>query len=482
MDLLKQFREVSLSVMPIAVLALVLSLLLGVMDFGEAMSFVLSCLLVIAGLTVFLTGVDIGIMPVGSRIGAALTRSRSLSVMLLASLLLGFIFTIPEPDVQVLATQVSQAGGGVPSTLLIAAIALGVGVFFAISIARTILSWPMKLVLAVSYIIIFILAFFCDDFFVSVAFDSGGATTGPLSVPFIMALGMGVANLRKHNDEAEFGYVALSSTGPVLAVLVLALVFGGDASVAAAGAQTAAPGLGQLFVSKLSEVGLSLLPMVAVVIVCQLFFLRLPRMEILRVVSGIVYAYVGIVVFFTGVEYSFSDVARELGGALMSLHPVCLCIAGFLFGVCVVLAEPAVLVLTEQVETASSGRISRKTMLATLALGVGLAVVLALVRTVMGFSIWYLLLPGYGLIFICMIWTPGLFSSIAFDSGGVATGPMSSTFLLPLAMGAAAGNEAMGSAASFGMIAMIAMMPILLTELLGIVYRFKTSKAEARND
>ncbi len=472
MDFIRQLKEVTLSVLPIGLFATILSFMLGVMDGSQLAAFVVSCVLVIIGLTFFLTGVDVGLLPMGSRIGSALTKSKRLSVMLVCAFILGVIITIPEPDVQVLSGQVHQVASSIPTMTLTVFIALGVGLFLAISLARTVLGWKMKAVLWTCYLVIFAVAAFNDDFFVSVAFDSGGATTGPLSVPFIMALGMGVASLRKHDDEASFGYVALSSTGPVLAVLLLGLFSGGPGGSAVLSGDEAALGLGGLFLSKLGEVALSLLPLVIVCIMAQIFFLKLPKMEAVRVFSGIFWAFIGIVIFFTGVEYSFSSLARELGAALLAAGGPWLYVAGFIFGLCVVLAEPAVIVLTGQVEEASGGRIPKRLMLATLALGVGLAVVLALVRTVCSFSIWYLLLPGYALILVLMIWTPGLFSAIAFDSGGVATGPMSSTFLLPLAMGAASGS----TSASFGMIAMIAMMPVLLTELLGIVYRIKSAK------
>ena len=216
------------------------------------------------------------------------------------------------------------------------------------------------------------------------------------------------------------------------------------------------------------DVGVSLLPLLVVCVLMQIFVIKMPHTETIRVAFGIVYAYLGIVIFFTGVEYSFSDVASELGAALGAVNPAMLYIVGFILGLAVVLAEPAVMVLTEQVEDASAGRISKKVMLFTLALGVGFAVVLALIRTVHSLSIWTFILPGYLIIMLLMIKTPGLFSAIGFDSGGVATGPMSSTFLLPFAIGASSGSSV---SASFGMIAMIAMMPILLIEVLGIVYQ-----------
>ena len=293
-----------------------------------------------------------------------------------------------------------------------------------------------------------------------------------------MAVGMGVAALRKHDAESEFGYVALSSIGPVCAVLILGLVFKGDTAAGTAESAEAALTLGALMLTKFREVGISLMPLIAVCVVMQIFVLKMPRTETIRMAFGIAYAYLGIVIFFTGVEYSFSDVASQLGSALSAISPMLLYAVGFLMGLAVVLAEPAVMVLTEQVEEVSSGRISKKAMLFTLALGVGCAVVLALIRTVHSLSIWTFLLPGYALIMLMMIKTPGLFSAIGFDSGGVATGPMSSTFLLPFAIGASSSGASLS--ASFGMIAMIAMMPILLIEVLGVVYQRTLDKKGGR--
>ncbi len=478
MNLVRQLKEVIISVLPIVVLASLSSLLLGVMDASELCRFLFSSVLVIIGLTLFLSGVDVGLLPIGNRIGSALTRTRSLAIMLSVAVVLGIIITIPEPDVQVLAEQVRRANPAVDQTVLVWAIAIGVGIFLSVSLARTVLHWPMKIVLLISYAVIFSIAAFNEDFFVSVAFDSGGATTGPLSVPFIMAVGMGVAALRKHDAESEFGYVALSSIGPVCAVLILGLVFKGDAAAGTAESAEAALTLGALMLTKFREVGISLMPLIAVCVVMQIFVLKMPRTETIRMAFGIAYAYLGIVIFFTGVEYSFSDVASQLGSALSAISPMLLYAVGFLMGLAVVLAEPAVMVLTEQVEEVSSGRISKKAMLFTLALGVGCAVVLALIRTVHSLSIWTFLLPGYALIMLMMIKTPGLFSAIGFDSGGVATGPMSSTFLLPFAIGASSSGASLS--ASFGMIAMIAMMPILLIEVLGVVYQRTLDKKGGR--
>lgn len=477
MDILKQLKEVTLSVLPICIIASILSLIMGVADGGELAKFLFSGVMVIIGLTLFLTGVNIGLIPIGNKIGSAVTRSRSLLVIILVSFALGFIITVAEPDVQVLAHQVNGVNPLIPVKTLTYAIGVGVGTFLTIGLLRTILHLPLKVVVFISYIIVFAIAFFIDEFFVSVAFDSGGATTGPLSVPFIMALGMGVAATRAKSEDGEFGYVALSSVGPVMAVLLLGLVFGSSASAGAEEVEEVLS-LGAIMLSKMEEVGASLLPLIMVCLIAQVFFIKLPFHQMRRIILGILYSYIGLVLFMSGVDYSFSDMATGLGATLAETSPVLLVIVGGVFGACVVLAEPAIWVLTEQVEDVSSGHIKRSTMMMTLSIAVAAAVVLGLVRTLFSLSIWYFLIPGY-LVALAIIWkTPGLFSAIAFDSGGVATGPMSSTFILPYTIGAASVGAASSSAASFGMIGLIAMMPIVCVEVLGLIYGAKTKNKE----
>lgn len=475
MDILKQLKEVALSVLPICIIASILSFVTGVTDVGGVMQFLFSGVLVIIGLTLFLTGVNIGLIPIGNKIGSAVTRSKSIWIIILVSFLLGFIITVAEPDVQVLAGQVAGVNPAIPAKNLTYAIGIGVGIFMTISLLRTILNLPLKVVLFISYILVFGLAAFIDEFFVSVAFDSGGATTGPLSVPFIMALGMGVAATRAKTEDSEFGYVALSSVGPISAVLVMGLVYG---SSSAAGAEEAAEalGLGAIMLSKVEEVGLSLLPLVVVCMIAQIFFIKLPFHQMKKILLGILYSYIGLIFFMSGVDFSFSDVAQGLGAELVQFSPVLLVLVGGVFGACVVLAEPAIWVLTEQVEDVSAGHIKRGTMLMTLSIGVAMAVVLGMIRTLFSLSIWCFILPGYLIILLAMIKCPKLFSAIAFDSGGVATGPMSSAFILPYAIGAASVGAASSSAASFGMIGLIAMMPVLCVEVLGLIYGAKTRK------
>ena len=482
MDALKQLKEVSLSVLPIAVISALLALFLGVIDGEGVLKFVLSSIFVIIGLTLFLLGVNIGLLPVGNKLGSTVTRSRSLVVIILVSLLLGFIITVAEPDVQVLASQVAKVNTLLDQNLLVYAIGAGVATFLTISLLRTILQLPLKVVVFISYIIVFAIAAFIDEFFVSVAFDSGGATTGPLSVPFIMALGMGVAATRTKSEDSNFGYVALSSIGPIAAVLLLGLIFGtSDSATTVESSETIR--FMTLMLHKAKEVGGALLPLLLVCIIAQIFFMKLPFMQARKIFMGILYSYIGLVLFMFGVDYSFSSLARDLGAAIASFSPALLVVAGALFGAAVVLAEPAIWVLTEQVEEVSNEHIRRNTMMITLAIGVSLAVVLGVVRIIFSLSIWCFLIPGYVIILLVMWKTPGLFSAIAFDSGGVATGPMSSAFLLPYAIGAStAFSTTSAGSASFGMIGLIAMMPVLCVEVLGLLYSAKLKRGKEKGE
>ena len=473
MDILKQLKEVTLSVLPIALIAGILSILLKTANINELLNFGLSCICVIFGLTLFLTGVNNGLMPVGNKIGATITKSRSLLLIILVSLCLGFIITIAEPDVKVLATQIAKISSNLSVLLLLLVIAAGVAVFLTLSLVRTILHIPLKIIIFIGYLIVLLLALIVPQFFVSIGFDAGGATTGPMSVPFIMALGMGLAKVRGKDEESEFGYVALSSIGPVLAVMLLGVIFDVNSSQGGV-VSTSSHNFFSIFLLCFEESGVAFLPLLVVCIVMQAFFMKLPFHKALKMFLGMFYAFFGLVLFSCGVEFSFSQIAMTLGKALSSFSKPLLVALGGVLGACVVLAEPAIWVLTEQVEEVSQGTINKKLMMITLCVAVSIAVMMGLTRSVLHLPILFFIIPCYAVILILMLITPKLFSAIAFDSGGVATGPMSSAFLLPYAIGAAGGSVD----ASFGLIAFIAMMPILCIEVLGLIYKLTLKRGE----
>lgn len=479
MGFFKQLKEVCISVLPIALIAIVLGLFLSVFEATIPIwQFLLSVLFVIIGLTLFLLGVNLGFVPVGNKLGSYITGKKNIWLLLSLGFLLGVIITIAEPDVTVLAEQVVAINPAMSKVLLIIMIALGVGIMMAASYLREVAGFSLKLAFLISVIVIFLVARFVPEFFVSIAFDSGGATTGPMAVPFIMALGLGVSATHGAKEEDSFGYTGLASFGPVLFVLLLGLFANGSFTNSVSASESLS--MLEVFIIEVKDVSIALSPLIAICLIVQFFIMKLPRIQAFRLFSGIVYTWIGVILFLFSVKSSFMPVASALGEALANCNESILILTGLILGSAVVLAEPAIWLLTEQVEEVSQGRIKRTVMLAFISIGVALAVVLSLVRVVHGLSIWCFLLPGYALILALMPFCQTLFVAIAFDSGGVATGPMSSTFLLPFTTGVASVLAVNASEASFGMIGLIAMMPIISIEILGVIVNVIIKKSEKK--
>ena len=479
----EKVREALASVLPITLIVLFLCFTAAPVPTDVLLAFLMGAVLLILGMGLFTLGADTAMLPIGERVGAQMTKSRKLWVVVSVSLLIGIIVTISEPDLQVLAGQVP----GIPNAVLIGAVAVGVGIFLVVALLRILFQIPLNGLLIASYIVIFALAAFAPKDFLAVAFDSGGVTTGPMTVPFIMALGLGVSSTRSDGKAGEdsFGLVALCSVGPILAVLVLALVY------QAAGAYVPNPvpetgdsrELCRLFAQGFPvyarEMGAALAPIAAFFAVFQVISLRMPRKNVLKIVVGLLYTYVGLVLFMTGVNVGFLPAGTYLGRQIAALDQNWVLIPiGMLMGWFIVQAEPAVHVLNRQVEELTSGAIPGKAMSTSLSIGVAVSIGLAMLRVLTGVSIFVLLVPGYlcaiGLSFV----VPKIFTAIAFDSGGVASGPMTATFLLPFAMGAC---ETLGGNVvtdAFGVVAMVAMTPLITIQLLGLAYKWKLRKTE----
>lgn len=480
MGFIKQLKETAVSVLPIAIIAAIAGLGLNVFstDGVSFVEFIFSVILVVLGLTIFLLGVDVGLIPVGNQIGAKVTRKKNVVLLLLTGFFLGAIITVAEPDVQVLAKQVNEINSEISVSLLTMMICIGVGLFVAISFLRSIMNWSLKITLSISVVLLFIVAAFNREFFVSVAFDAGGATTGPMAVPFIMALGLGISKSKNDGEDSSFGYTGIASIGPVLFVLILGLVFNGHLNTEISSSSENVSNI-SLFLSVLKEVSVALFPLAIICILMQVFVMKMPRFQAARMFIGLFYTYLGLILFLFSVNCFFMPTARAIGGALADSSKSGLCLVAFLLGASVVLAEPAIWVLTKEVEEVTEGHIKRKVMFSAMCIGVALAALLSMVRILNSLSIWFFILPGYLIILALMPRTPTLFAGIAFDSGGVATGPMSSTFLLPFAIGAATSIGGDIATASFGMIGLIAMTPILCIEILGIIYARALRKKEA---
>lgn len=484
----EKMRESLVSVAPVMLIVALLHFTIAPLPEGQLAQFIIGGALLIAGLGIFLVGADIGMIPFGQKIGSALTRKRTLMLILPAAFGIGFAVTIAEPDVQVLATQVNLVNPAIAKTPLLLMIAIGVGLFLVVGVARTVLKLPLRTLLFVFYGLVFFACLFVDSGFVGVAFDAGGATTGPITVPFIMALGIGVASTAKKSegDDSSFGMVGLASIGPIAAVAVMGMLsppMAGSAESFTPVIPEAGPLLApflKVLPHVIYEIGMALLPLLFFVVLFQITLLHLPATQVKRIVLGMCYAFVGLVMFLTGVNGGFSPAGQSLGMALGGLGGWALIPIGFFLGAVVVCAEPAVWILTEQVEEVSGGYIRRPIMLGALSFSVACAVVLGMLRVVTGLSIWWVLAPGYILALGMTLFCPRLFTSIAFDSGGVASGPMSATFVLSLTLGASCAVGGNPTTDAFGMIAMIAMAPLITIQALGIAVRIAESRKKKR--
>ena len=476
----EKLQESLAAVLPILAIVLILSFTIAPLPTSVLMAFLFGAVLLVVGMMFFSLGAELAMSPMGERVGACITKTRRVGIMLTLGFLLGFLITISEPDLQVLANQVQA----VPNMVLIVTVAVGVGLFLCFAMLRMLLSVPLNTMLVGFYIVVFVLAMFVPKDFLAVAFDSGGVTTGPMTVPFIMAMGVGVSAIRsdKHSANDSFGLVALCSIGPILAVLILSLIFhpdGGSYTAVVIPEIGDSAALWQLFFvafpTYFKEIAVSLLPIAAFFAVFDLVSLHLERKQLIRIGVGLAYTYFGLVIFLTGVNVGFMPAGNYLGSVIAGLSCNWILIPiGMLIGYFIVMAEPAVYVLMRQVEELTDGAIPGSAMKHSLSIGVAVSVGLAMIRVLTGISIFYLLVPGYAVAIALSFFVPKLFTAIAFDSGGVASGPMATTFLLPFAMGAcsAVGGNIVTDA--FGVVAMVAMTPLITIQGLGLIYRLRT--------
>lgn len=485
-----KLKESLSSILPIALIILVLAVILGVETYSFVL-FLIGAALLIVGLSGFNMGADMSMLVIGEKIGSVVTHSRKIWLIALVSFVIGIIVTIAEPDLQILAGYVS---GTINSWTLIIAVAVGVGIFLTIAMLRIVLKIRLSILLIIFYIVAFVLAFaFVDPSFWAIAFDSGGVTTGPMTVPFIMALGVGVASIRsdKEGKDDSFGLVALSSVGPIIAVLVLGIISGaaGIEYTVSESVDTTLHTTRNAFFEFLAglgtyaeEVGIALAPIVAFFILFQIITRAFHKRQIVRIAVGIVITFIGLTLFLTGANVGFAPMGTLIGQGLGGVASGWLLVpVGMVIGYFVVAAEPAVHVLNKQVERMSAGAIKARSMKLALSISVCCALGLAMLRVITEINIMWILVPGYLAALVLTFFTPKLFTGIAFDSGGVASGAMVSAFVLPMAIGACeviAGDAAASAIMTdaFGCVAFVALMPLITIQVFGILYRRKTSK------
>lgn len=472
------------AVLPITGIVLVLSIFLVPIEIGTAVMFFLGAFLLIVGMGMFQLGAEISMEPIGEGIGVEISKSKNIIFMYAISMVMGIIITIAEPDLQVLSNQVPA----IPNMVLIFTVAVGVGLFLTVAVWRIIHHAELSRLLMVLYTLVIIFSFFIPKDFLAVAFDSGGVTTGPITVPFIMALGVGLSMVRadKNATNDSFGLVALSSIGPILAVMLLGMFFKPDEASYSPSeiakvftTQDVAGAFANRIPHFAKEVFMALLPVFAMFIIFQLMTRRYQRTQRLRITIGFLYTYIGLVLFLCGVNVGFAPVGTMIGRSLAATSQKWLLVPiGMLIGYFIVKAEPAIQILNRQVQNITSGTISAKSMNMCLSIGVCISVGLAMLRVLTGIPLRAIIIPGYIAALVMSRFVPPIFVGIAFDSGGVASGPMTATFLLPLCIGACemVGGNVMTDA--FGVVSLVALTPLIAIQIMGIMFKLKLNRMQ----
>ncbi len=475
-ELWSKIKEALISALPITAIVYIMALT-PLFDFStvELITFTVGAVMLILGIGLFNLGADLAMTPMGTHVGSGLSKQRKLGLLLVVCFVLGMLITIAEPDLQVLAKQVGAVMNG---TVLIYAVGFGVGAFLVVSVLKIVFKKALANILTLFYMLLFALALILttngNESLLPMAFDSGGVTTGPITVPFIMALGVGISSVLgdRRSKENSFGLVALCSVGPILAVLVLGIFSRNDLAYAVPDYAVSGDILRAFLHTAghtAKEVALALGLIVVFFLICQLAFLRLPKRRLVKIGVGVIFTYIGLVIFLTGVNVGFMPIGYKLGFALAKSNPVFLTVFGLVMGILVVLAEPAIHVLNQQVEDVTGGLVTKRSMIMGLCIGVGASIALSVIRIIFDFSIVYYIIPGYFISLALSLFVPPVYTAIAFDSGGVASGPMTSGFILPFATGVCVclQGEAAVLRDAFGVVALVAMTPLITIQLLG---------------
>ncbi len=475
-ELWAKIREALVSALPITLVVYLVALLPQfTFTRGELVSFTVGAVLLVLGIGLFNMGADIAMTPMGTHVGAGLSRQKRIGLLLAVCFVLGMLITVAEPDLQVLANQVQSVMNG---KLLIFAVGFGVGSFLLIAILRIIFKRRLSNILMLFYMLLFALALMLavneNLDLLPMAFDSGGVTTGPITVPFIMALGVGISSVLgdRRSQENSFGLVALCSIGPILAVLLLGIFAKNDLTYTVNYGAVDENILGAYLTNAAhvaKEVAIALGLIVGFFLLCQIFFLKLPKRQLLKIGVGVVFTYLGLLLFLTGVNVGYMPIGYKMGTQMSSLHPALLIGLGLLMGILVVMAEPAIHVLNAQVEDVTGGYVKKRSMMIGLCAGVGAAIALSVLRIYFDFSLVYYIIPGYFISLALSLFVPPVYTAIAFDSGGVASGPMTSGFILPFAIGVCVALQGENAVLrdGFGVVALVAMAPLITIQLLG---------------
>lgn len=485
-----KFKEIFISVLPFVVIVVLLSLFVTPLKPDTLGKFLLGSVFIMIGMPIFLQGVDLSISPMGEMMSQSLIKTRSLKITLIGSFIFGFVVTVAEPDMHILSGQVNSVTiGQVGKTLLLIVVSVGVGLLVSLGILRMLRNIRLNRFLTIIYLIILALALFVNGDYLAIAFDACGSTTGSITVPFLLALSSGIATItrsKSNEDIDSFGLLGVASTGAIVTVLLLGILSGNpqlNGSIPAP--QSVSGNILTIFIKEIPGTALEsllvLLPVVALMIIMNLISIKMSLRKIRKLTVGLVFTWAGLTLFLTGVNAGFMDAARELGYQITEMGQGWLLILiGTIFGIVTIPAEPSVHILTQQIEQETAGSIKSKTVMLTLSIGVGLAVGMSILRIIIpGLQLWHFLLPGIAISLLLSFFIPQIFVGIAFDSGGVASGTMTATFILPFAQGAAERIPGANVVTDgFGVISLVAMTPLIALQVLGLIYKLKLKRAE----
>ncbi len=493
---LQTVKETFYSSIPLAVIIAICLLIAPFGDTADYFKILIGYLCVVLGQALFIVGLEAGILPIGRLVGGSFAKYNKLAFVLLFGFFFGLLATVAEPALSVLAKQIGIIMPLIDSTLFIWITGSGIGIGVAIALLRIVKNINIKIVFTVLYSLIFLLVIFSPAEFVALAFDGSGATTGDVSVPFILALGLGISatfSKSKTNDDS-LGIIGIASAGPIAAVLIYGMIVkaqnGGTLPPEEAYDMASRTGFFEIVSGNLLDVALAVLPIMLISIPFLLFLLKLPRVTFFRLVSGVFPVYLGLLIFLSGIDFGFGFVGQYIGEMFFSpSRPEgfrwWLLLVGFILGAAITVSEPAVTVLGDQIEELTNGHIRKLTIRVTLAIGIGVASLLSILKILTEINILWFLVPLYALSLLMMIFTPRLFVGLAFDSGGVTGGALTSAFLTPLTLSiAGAVAEARGGEMSvltngFGIISFISVTPLIAIQALGILYSIRTKRAEA---
>lgn len=490
--LAEKLKEVLFSVIPVVIIVLILNFTIVPLESTLFIKFIIGAVFITLGLTLFLLGVESGVTIIGNKMGEAITKTNKLWIVLIAGLILGFFVSIAEPDLHIVAEQVDLvSSGSISKWNIVLVVSIGIAIMLAVGMGRILYSFPLFKLLTILYGIILILSILSSKAFLAISFDSSGATTGALTVPFIMALAVGVSRMKRDSKASEkdsFGLIGVVSTGAIIAVMVMSIFSGSNEITGTLGENISSDSIIQILWYEFRVIGIeiivALLPIIFLFLIFQKISFKINFRELRKIGFGLLFTYVGLVVFLVGVNTGFMKVGNEVGYKIATMdNKGFVIIVGFLLGIVTIMAEPAVYVLTNQIEDVTSGYVKRKVVLFTLAIGVGFAIAFSVIRILIpDLQLWQFLLPGYMISIALTYISPKLFVGIAFDSGGVASGPMTATFILAYTQGVAKATPGVNVMVDgFGVIAMVAMAPLISLQILGVIFRLKSRKGGLYN-